>query len=70
MKEEKLRLDLDALAEEGYLYSATYDLYGAGHSITILAKDREAFLDEYATKFRELVDKSLEVYVEEDEEEE
>jgi hypothetical protein len=53
-----LRLDLDELAEEGYLYSS-YDISGAVHSLTIKQEDREAFLDDYASQFRKMVEKIL-----------
>lgn len=52
-------LSLDALAEEGYIYS-TYDVSGAGHDLYIKPEDKQAFLEEYTQRFREMVEKSLE----------
>ena len=46
-----LELDSDELAYGGFFYSK-YDILGDPHSQIILAKDREAFLDEYARIFR------------------
>ena len=46
-----LELDLDELYTAGYFHSE-YDLSGAGHSRLILAKDKEAFLNEHAAEFR------------------
>lgn len=46
-----LFLDLDELYTDGY-FSSMFDIGGAGHSRIILAKDKEAFLDEQTSKFR------------------
>lgn len=53
--EPLLYLDLDEMSYEGYLKSE-FDISGAGHSRLILAKDKEAFLDEQAMKHRELLE--------------
>ena len=60
-----LRLDLDDLYTQGYTESA-YDISGAGHSRLILARDREAFLDELAAKFRAQAADCLKPYVEDE----
>jgi hypothetical protein len=54
-----LRLDLDYLHEDGYFYT-DYDIGGAGHSITIKAEDKEAFLDAWAKEWRNRAEKMLE----------
>lgn len=54
--EPLLYLDLDEHSYEGYLAS-DFDISGAGHSRLILAKDKEAFLDEQALKYRESIEK-------------
>ena len=41
MKEKKLFLDLDGLAQDGYFYTR-YDIGGDSHSITIKAKNKNA----------------------------
>lgn len=56
-----LQLDLDDLYTAGY-FSTMFDIGGAGHSRIILAKDKEAFLDEQAKKFRASMEEHLEVY--------
>jgi hypothetical protein len=54
-----LKLDLDSLAEEIFLYSK-YDLCNLGHAVLILPKTRDAFLDDYVQQFRKLVAEMLE----------
>ena len=56
---KKLRLDLDSMAEEHYIYTE-FDIEGAGHSITIKAEDKEKFLDAYAAEWRKKAEKNLE----------
>ncbi len=46
-----LELDLDEMAYEGFLHSK-HDIAGDPHSQVILAKDKEAFLDDYTFMFR------------------
>jgi len=55
----KLRLDLDDLYTDGYYYTS-FDVGGGGHSIVIEAKDRDAFLDEFARIWREKAAEALE----------
>jgi len=57
-KEKQLFLDLDALCEDGYFYTR-YDIGGAGHSITIKAKNKEKFLDAYAKECRKRAAEAL-----------
>lgn len=54
----ELRLDLDELYTEGYYYT-DYDIGGAGHSITIESKDKEAFLDAFAAEWRKRAEARL-----------
>ena len=54
-----LKLDLDALVEEGYFYTK-YDIGGDGHSITIDADNKEKFLDAFAKETRDRAEKMLE----------
>ena len=56
--EPLLELDLDEMAYEGYLGSK-YDIVGDPHSRVILAKDKEAFLDDYAMMFRRRCEEML-----------
>lgn len=56
-----LKLDLDELYTDGYMYS-DYDISGAGHGQVIMATDQEAFLDEYAAMFRSKVKAFLKPY--------
>jgi len=58
--EPLLYLDLDEYSDEGYLPS-DFDISGAGHSRLILAKDKEQFLDEQASKYRQAIEKFLKV---------
>lgn len=53
-----LRLDLDELYTEGYYYTE-FDIGGAGHSITIKASDKEAFLDAFVAEWRKRVERML-----------
>ncbi len=54
-----LSLDLDELYTDGY-FSSMFDISGAGHSRVILVKDKEAFLNEQANKFRASMENFLE----------
>jgi len=54
-----LTLDLDSLYGEGYYYT-DYDIGGSGHSITINEEDKEAFLDQFASIWRERAENFLE----------
>lgn len=65
MGQKLLHLSLDALAQDGYIYS-DYDVRGAGHDLYVPVEDRQKFLDEYAAKFRAQVERLLEDYEEED----
>lgn len=62
----RLRLDLDSMAEEEYIYTE-FDIEGAGHSVTIKANDKEKFLDAYAAEWRKRAEKNLEIVNEEEE---
>lgn len=60
-----LELSLDRLSED-FVYDlyrskfdSQYELHGRGHSWTILARDKEKFLDEFAQKFRTCVEELL-----------
>lgn len=64
--EKKLQLCLDDVAEDSFIYTK-YDIGGQGHYITILEKDKEAFLDEYIRLVREQISEKL--YIVEEEEE-
>ena len=62
MAEKKLRLlrlNLDALYEDGYYYT-DFDIGGAGHSITINAENKEDFLDAFAKEWRKQAKSMLE----------
>ncbi len=63
----KLKLDLDSMAKEEYIYTE-FDIIGAGHSITIKAEDKEKFLDAYAAEWRKKAEKNLEIVKDEEEE--
>lgn len=54
-----LHLSLDALAEDGFIYSK-YDVSGSGHDQYIKPEDKEAFLDDMAAQFRAQAEKLLE----------
>ncbi|MCH8326836.1 MAG: hypothetical protein IIB83_09815 [Bacteroidetes bacterium] len=56
--EPLLYLDLDEHSYEGYLPS-DFDISEAGHSRLILAKDKEAFLDEQALRYRKSIENFL-----------
>lgn len=60
-----LELDLDEMAYEGFLHSK-YDIAGDPHSQVILAKDKEAFLDDYAFMFRRLCEELLKDFISEE----
>ena len=60
-----LTLNLDSLWEDSYIYTE-YDIGGRGHSITIVAEDKESFLDAFAQEWRDRAEGALE---EDDEEE-
>lgn len=64
-----LRLDLDELYTDGYFYSEDLDICGGAHSQTILAKDREAFLNDFAAQFRAKVAEFLKPYDDTEDEE-
>lgn len=53
-----LRLNLDELYTDGYYYT-DYDIGGSGHSITINAKDKEQFLDEFVAVWRNKAEEML-----------
>lgn len=55
---QQLHLGLDELYMDGYYYTHL-DIGGGGHSITIEAKDKEEFLDEFARIWREKAEKRL-----------
>lgn len=59
MATKLLHLSLDALAEDGFIYSE-YDVSGAGHDQYVKPENREAFLDDMAAKFRAQAAKLLE----------
>lgn len=54
-----LRLSLDALAEQGFVYSK-YDLSGAGHEQYVKPENKEAFLDDLAAQYRKQAEGLLE----------
>ena len=64
-EEPKLILDLDGLYTDGYFYTS-FDIGGAGHSILIEAKNKEAFLDEFTKIFRTKIEEFMTVHSEDD----
>jgi len=59
MAEKKLILDLDSFHEDGYFYTK-YDIGGSGHSITIRADDKEAFIAAFLDETRKRLEQHLE----------
>jgi len=53
-----LRLSLDEMFEDSYYYTE-YDKGSEGHYITILAEDKEKFLDAFAKEWRDRAEQSL-----------
>lgn len=53
-----LKLNLDSLYNNGYYYT-NYDVGEASHSITIKAKDKEKFLNQFAQIWREKAEELL-----------
>ena len=58
-----LELNLDELYDEGYYYTE-YNIGGSGHSILINDKDKEVFLDAFATEWRKNAENLLKIIVE------
>jgi hypothetical protein len=54
-----LKLDLDSLGEQPFLYSK-YDLCNLGHAIVIDPKDKDKFLEDYLLQFRKRIEEELE----------
>jgi len=59
MPRKLLRLDLDELYTQGY-YHTEFDISGGGHGIVIEARDKKAFLDEFAAQWRKNAEELLE----------
>jgi len=57
---EYLTVDLDNLYGDGYFYTE-FDIGGAGHAITIKAKDKEKFLHAFAEEWKVRARNALEV---------
>jgi RNA binding exosome subunit len=55
----KLTLDLDAFFGDEYIYT-TYDIGHAGHSVTILTENKEAFIEAFVDEIRERLNQQLE----------
>ena len=69
-EKKDLTLDLDDVVGGADYFYTRYDIGGSGHSITIKAKDKEAFLDAWALEWRKRAEATLEEIVEELEDEE
>ncbi len=57
-REDTLIFDLDDFWQGEYFYTK-YDIGGRGHSITINATDKEAFVKEFLTEIEKIVRSTL-----------